>query len=75
VTASTGDGQTARDGLSAREVEVLRLLASGRSNQQIAAELVISLNTVQRHVSNIFAKIGAGNRVEAATYAQRNHLA
>src|SRR5688572_4340000 len=42
--------------LSGREVEVLRLIATGKSNQQIADELVISLNTVFRHVSNIFAK-------------------
>jgi DNA-binding CsgD family transcriptional regulator len=59
-------------GLSAREVEVLRLLASGRSNQQIADELVISLNTVRRHVSNVFDKTGVANRTEAAVYA-RNH--
>jgi pimeloyl-ACP methyl ester carboxylesterase/DNA-binding CsgD family transcriptional regulator len=60
--------------LSARELEVLRLLAAGRSNQQIADELVISLNTVRRHVSNILAKTGAANRAEATTYAHRRHL-
>jgi len=59
------------DGLTGREVEVLRLIAAGRSNQDIAAELVISLNTVARHVSNIFSKTGAANRAEAATYAYR----
>jgi DNA-binding NarL/FixJ family response regulator len=52
----------------------LRLLAAGRSNQQIADELVISLNTVRRHVSNIFDKTGVANRAEAATYAARNGL-
>ena len=62
-------------GLSLREIEVLRLIAAGRSNPQIADELVISINTVQRHVSNIFAKIGAANRTEAAGYATRNGLA
>jgi len=62
-------------GLSRREVEVLRLIAAGKSNPQIADELVISINTVQRHVSNIFAKIGAANRTEAAGYATRNGLA
>jgi DNA-binding CsgD family transcriptional regulator/pimeloyl-ACP methyl ester carboxylesterase len=62
-------------GLSAREIEVLRLLAAGRSNQQIADELVISLNTVNRHVSNIYAKTGAANRAEAASYATRRGLA
>jgi DNA-binding CsgD family transcriptional regulator/pimeloyl-ACP methyl ester carboxylesterase len=60
--------------LSLREAEVLRLLAVGRSNQQIADDLTISLNTVRRHVSNIFTKIGASNRVEAASYARRHGL-
>jgi DNA-binding CsgD family transcriptional regulator len=62
------------DGLSGREVEVLRLVAAGKSNQQIADELVISMNTVIRHVSNIFSKIGAANRTEAASYAHRHSL-
>jgi DNA-binding NarL/FixJ family response regulator len=62
------------DGLSVREVEVLRLVAAGKSNPQIADELVISLNTVQRHVSNILAKTGLANRTEAASYATRNGL-
>ena len=61
--------------LSAREVEVLRLLAAGRSNQQIADELVISLNTVRRHVSNIFDKTGVANRAQATAYAKDNGLA
>jgi DNA-binding CsgD family transcriptional regulator len=61
-------------GLTQREVEVLRLIAAGRSNPDIAAELVISLNTVARHVSNIFSKTGAANRAEAATYAYRHGL-
>ena len=51
---------------------MLRLLGVGKSNAQIADELVISQNTVIRHVSNIFAKIGAENRAQAAVYA-RNH--
>jgi DNA-binding CsgD family transcriptional regulator/pimeloyl-ACP methyl ester carboxylesterase len=63
------------NGLSGRELEVLRLIASGRSNPQIADELVISLNTVQRHVSNILAKTGASNRTEAAVYARDKGLA
>jgi len=62
-------------GLSSREMEVLRLLAAGRSNQQIADELVISVNTVNRHVSNIYAKTGSANRAEAATYAARHRIA
>ena len=60
--------------LSAREIEVLRLLAAGRSNPQIAGELVISLNTVQHHVSNILTKTGCANRTEAAAYAHRHAL-
>jgi DNA-binding NarL/FixJ family response regulator len=58
----------AREKLSGRELEVLRLVAAGKSNQQIADELVISLFTVNRHVSNIFAKTGVANRTEAAGY-------
>jgi DNA-binding NarL/FixJ family response regulator len=61
--------------LSSREAEVLRLIAAGRSNAQIAEALVISPNTVGRHVSNIFDKIGAANRAEAAAYALRHGLA
>ncbi len=61
-------------GLSEREVEVLCLIAAGKSNPEIAAELVLSRNTVQRHVSNILAKAGLVNRAEAAAYAQRNDL-
>jgi DNA-binding CsgD family transcriptional regulator/pimeloyl-ACP methyl ester carboxylesterase len=66
---------TASDRLSVREIEVLRLLAAGRSNQQIADELVISLNTVRRHVSNVFDKTGCANRTEAAGYARDHGLA
>jgi NarL family two-component system response regulator LiaR len=52
----------------------LRLIAAGKSNQQIADELFISLNTVTHHVSNIFNKSGAANRTEAAAYAHRSGL-
>jgi DNA-binding CsgD family transcriptional regulator len=61
-------------GLSAREIEVLRLLAAGRSNQQIAEELVISASTVAKHLNSIFAKGGFNNRTEAAAYAHRNRI-
>ena len=62
------------DGLTEREVEVLRLVAAGRTNPQIADALVISRNTVGRHVGNIFAKIDVSNRTEAAAYAGRHGL-
>ncbi|WP_086849896.1 response regulator transcription factor [Amycolatopsis kentuckyensis] len=55
--------------LTRREAEVLRLIATGLSNQDIAAALVISLETVKTHVGNIFAKLGAGNRSQAVVIA------
>jgi DNA-binding CsgD family transcriptional regulator len=61
-------------GLTGREVEVLQLIAAGRSNRAIAEALFISPNTVLRHVSNIFAKTGVANRAEAAAYATRHGL-
>jgi DNA-binding NarL/FixJ family response regulator len=60
------------DDLSQREVEVLRLLAAGKSNREIADALCISLNTVATHVRNILAKTGTANRTEAAAYALRH---
>jgi len=61
-------------GLTQREVDVLRLVASGRSNAQIAAELVLSEKTVARHLSNIFTKLDVGSRTAAAAYAFEHHL-
>ena len=63
------------DGLTQREVEVLRLLHLGKSNREIAEELFISLSTVAHHVSSIFNKTDVSNRTEAATYAARHSLA
>ena len=60
--------------LTQREREVLRLVAMGKNNPEIAAELFISINTVTRHISNIFAKTSTTNRVQAAVYAARRHL-
>ena len=59
-------------GLSQREVEVLRFVAAGRTNKEIAGDLFISLNTVSYHLRNIFNKIGAANRTEAASFAHRH---
>jgi DNA-binding NarL/FixJ family response regulator len=61
-------------GLTAREVEVLQLLASGLSNQEIADQLVLSVRTVQRHVENIYAKTGARGRAAAAVFAATHAL-
>ena len=63
------------NGLSAREVEVLRLLAAGNTNRQIAAALVVSVATAERHIANIYAKIGARGRADATAYALRHGLA
>ena len=67
LIGSAGTGHAA--GLSPRELDVLRLVAAGKSNQLIAAELVISERTVERHMSNIFGKLGVGSRTAAAAYA------
>ena len=61
-------------GLTGREVEVLRLIARGRSNRQVAEELFISVKTVGRHVENVYAKIGVSSRAAAAVFAMRHNL-
>jgi len=61
-------------GLTERELEVLRLVAAGRSNRDIATELFISPKTASVHVSNILGKLGVGSRGEAAAVAYRQHL-
>ena len=62
------------DGLTDREGQVLRLLAAGRTNQQIADELFIAPNTVANHVKNILSKTATANRTEAAAYASSRGL-
>jgi NarL family two-component system response regulator LiaR len=69
--------RTAADGevdLSERELEVLRLLAEGKDNAEIAAELVVSVGTVKTHVSSVLSKLGLENRIQAAVYAARRGL-
>ncbi len=59
------------ESLTARELEVLGLVAAGTTNQRIADELVVSLDTVKKHVSHVLGKLGAGNRTEAAARARQ----
>ena len=56
--------------LTSRELEVLQMLAAGRSNQAIAGQLVITLDTVKKHVSHVLGKLGAANRTEAVARAR-----
>ena len=61
-------------GLSARELEVLRLVAAGKTNREIASELVVSEHTVARHLQNIFAKLGVTSRTAATAFAFQHEL-
>lgn len=78
IGAATGIEQPAAqlliEPLSPRELEVLALIEIGHSNQAIAARLVISLPTVKRHISNIYAKLGADSRTQAVARAKELHL-
>ncbi len=82
TTAATSTPQTAdategvpRPGdLSNREVEVLRLIAQGATNREIAETLVITEGTVKNHISNILSRLGLRDRTQAALYARENHL-
>jgi DNA-binding NarL/FixJ family response regulator len=73
AAASTAPRRTA-GGLTPREVEVLRLVADGRTNRDIAAVLVLSEHTVARHIANIFNKLGIASRTGAAAFAVRQGL-
>ena len=57
-----------------REAEILRLVAAGKTNPQVAAELVVSRHTVKRHLDNLFAKLGLSSRAEATAYALREGI-
>lgn len=62
------------DGLTQREIDVIRLVAAGRTDREIADDLIIGVRTVSSHVGSILSKTGAANRAEAASYAVRNGL-
>ena len=61
-------------GLTARELDVLRLVATGKTNRAVAADLSVSEKTVARHVSNIFSKLGLSSRAAATAYAYEHDL-
>jgi DNA-binding CsgD family transcriptional regulator len=69
LAALVGDGPAESSGLTPRELDILRLVATGRTNRAIADELVISEKTVARHISNIFTKIDVSSRSAATAYA------
>ncbi|GAB2578432.1 response regulator [Kribbella endophytica] len=75
LVAGLSPGPNTSDGLTARETEVLRLIAQGLSNPEIAALLFIGEATVKTHINNTFAKIGARHRAEAVRYAYRHGIA
>jgi DNA-binding CsgD family transcriptional regulator len=68
------DGSAGRGALSARELEVLGLVAEGKTSREIAAALTISTHTVRRHLENTFAKLGVKSRAAAISYAYEHDL-
>jgi LuxR family maltose regulon positive regulatory protein len=70
-----GNAMTALiDPLTSRELEILRFVAAGKRNSDIAQELVVALDTVKKHMSNIMAKLGASSRTHAVTLAREHGL-
>jgi DNA-binding NarL/FixJ family response regulator len=74
LSRSRGPDARRHTDLTTREIQILELVAQGRSNGEIARQLFISAKTVSVHVSNILAKLGAGGRTEAAAIARRDGL-
>jgi DNA-binding NarL/FixJ family response regulator len=73
-TADTPTGSLNSTELTSREIEVLRLIAQGATNREIAERLVISEGTVKNHISNILSRLGLRDRTQAAIYARENNL-
>jgi len=74
TSSSPREAETIRSELSEREIQVLKLIANGKDNAMIAAELHISPKTVKNHISNILMKLQIDNRIQAAVYAVRSGL-
>jgi DNA-binding NarL/FixJ family response regulator len=74
IASGLRTADAASDGMTAREVEVLKLMSSGLANKQIAYRLKISEKTVRNHISHIYEKIGVVDRAQAALYAVRKGL-
>jgi DNA-binding CsgD family transcriptional regulator len=74
IAARLGDREALPAGLTAREVEILRLVAAGKTNRDIAVELVISEHTVSRHLQNMYAKLGVSSRAKATAFAFEHDL-
>jgi len=73
--AVPGAAETVRAELSNREIEVLKLIAGGKNNAEIASELFVSSKTVKNHISNILTKLQISNRIQAAVYAVKSGIA
>ena len=74
TSSSPREAETIRSELSEREIQVLKLIANGKDNAMIAAELHISPKTVKNHISNILMKLQIDNRIQAAVYAVRSGI-
>ena len=72
--ARTGQASSSGFGLTSREIEIISAIKEGSSNREIASKLAISEETVKRHLSNIYAKLGVSSRLELAVLASEQHL-